>query len=496
MAHLTGSASLGSLRGPAKLKAVTKLVDGLAEDLESATLQPQERDAALDELKIYGRDPSYSDPIFTKEGIETLTRFAFDSPSETTSRNSLRVICNAMLLKPETRQIFVDLGYEPKVCSKLKTDSWDDEFLISRVVFLTTYGTSIDLPNLIEQHQLADSIIQNLSKHATRCSTPPAGKISRDPMEKMALDETLKLLFNVTRYASDHTTSFDPAIPHIVTILCNHDLPPSTTPLDPPFSLLINALMNLNLVSPSAQPSLYPSDNDNSVATRLLELLDLSMKAYTDTALEQNVTPLICVLSSVYENAPSSSDPESPVRTLIRSQLLPSETDRSLGLGKADTLPSRLLRNWTNALAPEFRKAISHLYFELSGKDAGQFIENVGYGYASGFLFQNKIAVPEGAMQQPQQQGRAGEGSGLGVGVGVGVGRRAVNPITGQFLSEERFEELPEMTMEEKEREAERLFVLFERLKQTGVVSVQNPVETAMQEGRFEELPDSDDEKK
>lgn len=26
-----------------------------------------ERDAALDELKIYGRDPSYSDPIFTKE---------------------------------------------------------------------------------------------------------------------------------------------------------------------------------------------------------------------------------------------------------------------------------------------------------------------------------------------------------------------------------------------------------------------------------------------
>jgi hypothetical protein len=31
------------------------------------------------------------------------------------------------------------------------------------------------------------------------------------------------------------------------------------------------------------------------------------------------------------------------------------------------------------------------------------------------------------------------------------------------------------------------------RLKQTGVVSVQNPVEAAMQQGRIEELPDDED---
>jgi hypothetical protein len=391
--------------------------------------------------------------------METLAKFAFDSLSETTSRNALRVICNAMLLKPETRQTFVDLGYEPKACSKLKTDSWDDEFLISRLIFLTTYGTSIDLPKLIEKHQLAESIIQNLSRHSTRCSTQPAGKTNADPMEKMALDETLKLLFNVTRYASNHIAAFDPAVPHIATILCNYDLPPSKTPLDPPFSLLINAHMNLDLARHAAQQSVF-TDN-YSVASRLLELLGLSMKAYTGATLEQTVTPLICVLSSAYEHAPhlSDTDPsDSTIRALIRNQLLPTETDRSVGLGKADTLPSRLLRNWTNPLAPEFRKAIAHLYFEMSGKDAGKFIENVGYGYASGFLFQNKIAVPEGAMEQQQQREEQGGGEGSGQG-----GRRAVNPITGQFLSEERFEDLPEMTMEEKEREAERLFVLFER---------------------------------
>ena len=40
---------------------------------------------------------------------------------------------------------------------------------------------------------------------------------------------------------------------------------------------------------------------------------------------------------------------------------------------------------------------ISHLFFDMSDKDAGKFIENVGYGFASGFLFQNNIPIPEGS---------------------------------------------------------------------------------------------------
>lgn len=61
-------------------------MDKLTEDLKSTTLQPRgqllssplgeltllivsaaERDAALEELKVYGRDPNYADPIFTKQ---------------------------------------------------------------------------------------------------------------------------------------------------------------------------------------------------------------------------------------------------------------------------------------------------------------------------------------------------------------------------------------------------------------------------------------------
>jgi hypothetical protein len=65
--------------------------------------------------------------------------------------------------------------------------------------------------------------------------------------------------------------------------------------------------------------------------------------------------------------------------------------------------------------------------------------------------------------------------------------------------------DIPKITDEEKEHEAERLFILFERsvstsgplflltvsrLKRTGV-DVENPVGQAVQSGRFEELDET-----
>jgi hypothetical protein len=63
-----------------------------------------------------------------------------------------------------------------------------------------------------------------------------------------------------------------------------------------------------------------------------------------------------------------------------------------------------------------------------------------------------------------------------------------VNPITGQRLdAESEGPDLSQMTDEEKEREAERLYVLFERMRSLGI-GVENPVRAFQQSGRFEEL--------
>ncbi|KAJ6443069.1 guanine nucleotide exchange factor synembryn [Purpureocillium lavendulum] len=466
MASTTGQATSGN----AKLQAVTELVGKLTEDLEKVTMLPTERDEALEQLKIYGRDATDADPIFTPEGITMILKHSFYSPSTNTAKAALRVLANAMLLKPETRQMFVDQGFITRACSELKVDNWDNEFLISRVIFLSTYGTRLDLADLIDQHHLADNIVDNLHRHVKLLSRKAKSKA--DPMEEMALGETLKLMFNVSHFCKDKAPLFVPAVPHIVALLWKQDIP-DTKQLDPPFGHLVNGLLNLDLKAEKSQAALYPKGEPSRVSARLVALLDGSMRSYTDSELETLVTPLVGLISKIYENAPDA------VRLYLREKLLPTAQDRDAVLGHGDTLSARLLKNSANPMAPALREAVSHLLFDLSERDANKFVENVGYGFASGFLFQNNVPVPASASEAFS----TGDVSGA---------QKPVNPITGQFVEKEKPVNEPEMTQEEKEREAERLFVLFERLKRTGLINVQNPVEQAIQEGSFRELKDDE----
>ncbi|OAA34088.1 Guanine nucleotide exchange factor, Ric8 [Metarhizium rileyi] len=397
-----------------------------------------------------------------------LLRYSFQNTSDDISRAALRVMANAMLLKPETRQMFVDQGYPVTACDRLKTENWDDEFLLSRVLFLCTYDTNIDLPLLVENHELAERIVNNLERHVKFQLTKQKEKVNS--MEEMALGETLKLLFNVTHFSKSHVSSFALAVSHIVPLFWKHDISESK-PLDAPFGPLVNSLLNLDLQTELSQLALYPRDEPHKLTSRLVDLLNKGIRAYSDNDLETVVTPVVSLLGKLYENAPQS------VQQTMRECLLPTADDRQGVLGRSDSLSSHLLKNTTNPTCPALRDAISHLLFDLSDKDASKFVENVGYGFASGFLFQNNVPIPASAAAT------FNKGDGLGT-------QKPVNPITGQFLDMEKFADAPEMTDEEKEREAERLFVLFERLKKTGIVNIQNPVEMAVQEGRFEELSD------
>lgn len=59
-----------------------------------------------------------------------------------------------------------------------------------------------------------------------------------------------------------------------------------------------------------------------------------------------------------------------------------------------------------------------------------------------------------------------------------------LNPITGTTSMPRATD--AEMTDEEKEAEAERLFVLFDRLERSGMGV--NPIRKAQQEGKFENI--------
>lgn len=390
------------------------------------------------------------------KGIETLARHALNSPSQTTSRNALRCLANALLLRAETRQIFLDLGYETKVCNKLKNDNRDDEFLLSRIIFLLTYDTKVDIEKLIDRDHLAEIICQNVGRHTKQYVTKQKKVKELDPMEDMALTESVKLIFNLAHHCPQRARAFSPALPHILMILCKRPIS-SSKPLDPPIAPLINSLINLDLDQKENTAALFPKATPNVNIDRFLEILEKSVKIYTDDDLEHVVSPLIVLIRKINELAPEEA------QKCLRKAILPSNADRAQPLGRAESLSSRFLRLSTNPATPALRDTISGLLWELSDKDARKFVQNVGYGFASGFLFQQNIAIPENALEafstsdSESSHTRASQDSRNQL-----DGR--VNPITGQLLEkEEKIDEGPPMTQEQKEREAERMFVLFER---------------------------------
>lgn len=253
-------------------------------------------------------------------------------------------------------------------------------------------------------------------------------------------------MFNITNYYPHHTTTFSPSIPHILKILSLIEIP--TPPLQAPVNYLINSLLNLDLAAEKSKPfstnPLFPKFDQNCNVDKLINILDQAVAMHKPSHLETLVVPLLTLLRKIYSFAP-----EGP-RKYMEWLLLPEDNDHDLPIGQSNTLSSRLLRLSTSPVAPSLRDGISALMFELSGSHANDFVRNVGYGFAAGFLMSHDMAIPESAKEAYSSKGTKEFDS-------------AVNPITGQRFDAEPVDDGPEMTEEEKEREAERLFVLFER---------------------------------
>lgn len=412
-----------------------------------------------------------------------LSRYGLDQKASLpASREALRCLANAFLLNESSRQIFVDLGYPSKAAERLKADDRDDEFLISRILFLLTYGTNFDFEPLLNEHQLIESINQHVSRHARGFSRSGRRKSLNSPIQDISMVETLKLLFNVTYYYPDTVSKFTPSVEPVVHMILHRPL--QTQPLQPPITYLLNALLNLDLkaaekrtpIGPEARSSpVFPYANPESVVERLATILDAAIRNQPEKDLDQAAAPLCTLLRRIYELATPQ------MKSWMRWLLLPTAKDRDKPLGQGQTLSSRLLRLSTSPILPSLRENISSLLFELSDQDAAKFVKNIGYGFASGFLMSHNIEIPSSAMEANSTSSSNDV-----------EGDIDINPVTGQKLSAESRDatSAEEMTEEEKEREAERLFVLFERLKATGVIDVKNPVQQAVDEGRFQELDD------
>ncbi|KAI7715574.1 hypothetical protein KC353_g6000 [Hortaea werneckii] len=464
------------------IEEVDRLLLDLERNLESAKISLKQQEALLERVKVLGRNPSTATPVFSQKGISTLSRYALDGDTSNASREALRTLANAFLLNEASRQVFVDLGYAPKAADRLKVDNRDDEFVISRILFLLTYKTNLNFEDLFEHHDLADSINRHVEHHGKTYSKTGRRQPATSSMEEMSMIETAKLIFNIMAHYPDLRTQFTPSIEPLLNLVLYHPLP--SPPLQPPISTILNALMGMDFKSAEQKTPigteagsnpLFPVDNPEGVMDRLVSIFDKALRNTPEKDLDLAAMPLCTLIRRVYQLANEQT------KSQMCWLLLPREQDRDQPLGKGETLSARLLRTTCAPHLPNLSKNVSGLLFELSDQDANKYVQNIGYGFASGFLMSEGIPVPTSATQANSTPVDGSAGA-----------RTDINPVTGQRLNAEDSGPSPsaEMTEEEKEREAERLFVLFERLKATGVVDIQNPVQQAKDEGRFEELPD------
>jgi len=260
----------------------------------------------------------------------------------------------------------------------------------------------------------------------------------------LVLQEVLKLQFNLTHLFPELAPDFASSVKEILNLLCcqDYDSEALRRPLQPPVTQLLNALTSLDWSEVSLHDQ-YARDAPTGTIKVLMHILDKCVRAYSAEEMEKEAASLLVVLRQYY----AAGDQD--IKQCMQAELLPREHEREKPLGQSDTLFSRLLQLSMSPFTPTLRDTISGLMFELSNKDVDTFIKNVGYGYAAGFLANHNI--PLGAPQ-------AG-----GISAVDESSSRHINPVTGQYVDQEEVDTSPPMTEEEKEREAERLFVLFER---------------------------------
>ncbi|EPS43936.1 hypothetical protein H072_2159 [Dactylellina haptotyla CBS 200.50] len=477
-----------------KRSQVASLMDQLRQNAAAEQkLSEKDEHEILEKLKVFGRTVSGSDAIYSSDGISLLSDVAFRGNTPEPSREALRCLANAMFLDRQTSQYFTDRGYVEKASEAYKvSESHDDEFLLGRILFfVTTYSQTNGLIiKCVNEHDLAKNTQAAISRHAVAYANAASTSRIISQMAGMALQETLKLLYTLTAKLEDLKAElFSPLVPDLLKILISISVPTASS-LQPPIHHILDALSNIPLDTDSSKAALFPEDDPTKYLTRIVKVLDgaaqissgpSSRSAQTDEFDDRGAS-LLKLLHDIYPIAPE------PAQEFLRLSLLPTDTERNLPLGSrtSTTLPARLLRLSSSPSTTNTRTILSTLLFVVSDSDPGKFIQNVGYGHASGYLMMRGIPIPPEALEE--------------AGVSDKQGRR-INPVTGQFIEDEikameasGIGGLDEMTEEEKEREAEKLFVLFERLNKTGVINVENPVRTAMQEGRFEEIHSDNEE--
>ncbi|KAG5513489.1 hypothetical protein PMAC_000921 [Pneumocystis sp. 'macacae'] len=418
---------------------------------------------SISRLKSLVTDISCAKIIGSKRGFLILFQLAFSDPTILQkSADAARCIFNTMLLYSDSRDIFIENDGIQHIMKEytnflklplINEDSFDFMFIYTRILFLLTTQPGKAMTTLMEL-----GIFQVINQYLEYFETYLKSSNVWRKQNISTIQEYMKLLFNLVRGETNESLVNILSLIRLLNLSLSHSNQQLTFEI-------VNCLLNLPIaefLNPENCPE-YCIEELLKILDTLLLSIDLgvhsndqSPSVNLDSATETKILSLITFFRKILKHSTE------PIETLLAFHLLPQSKDREHILGRGDTLSSRALRAMTVPF-PLIRESISWLLYELNHSDG-----NIGFGYASGFLVSQ--GIPFTSPDSKDFQATDG-----------------INPITGQTLEAERMalSSFPEMTEEEKERDAERLFVMFQRLEKNGVLSVKNPIKDILQSGRF-----------
>ncbi|KAK9448041.1 guanine nucleotide exchange factor [Limtongia smithiae] len=396
-------------------------------------------------LKELCHNPEISNSILSEEALNMLLRLNDSKYNDNNLRPEIfKIIANAMLFAPSLRTVDSIFSI---MLGELNSITDTTEAAASRVLFFMTAAP----------RNYDDASLSCLLEYMTQRLRIYSCRAQFDDASLFALTETCKLLFNILLFALDLPALLVDDIPQLL-VAISVALPRRFTP---PLSSVVTCLFKL----PYEETVYIAHDAATKIVSVYIDVLDDALRS---SSADDAIAPLLGLILNIYDSTANTD-----VQQYFKDRLLSTDDDRDLPLGASSRLPSQLLRITTDPLFPNSKELVYQLLFDMSDRDVRKFVHNIGIGYASGYLVSHDIPIPEDIMYENKQSAPSGD----------------VNPVTGQRLdAEDSSPRLDEMTDEEKELEAERLFVLFERLRQNGVISVENPVRTAVESGRFAEV--------
>ncbi|KAF7340264.1 hypothetical protein MVEN_01945300 [Mycena venus] len=469
----------------------SELIESLLKDLNAADSRISSKDNALAllALKTLGQDPTGAEALGTVSNLSILLELVISTKHDTKASNeALRCIANTLLLAGCSRSVFID----PKVkgsetcISLLETPS---PFIVS----------------LVEEKRNGNTVIDILGRKVDLLlpSVTSGNKIAREAMVEV-LKLTMRIFIHYLKYldsksepddASDNWCSnLDSIVPPLLRVF-RALLPTSPSPIVAPLTNAIHTLIWIPV-------SLFPTDT----ILQTHSLLENAFLHYFPDALDPD-DPSVRELA-MSEAGPGSATDSSPLdlqlgplvaliarqcvadetaRTRTRDWLCPADLDRSAAAGSLESRPDmlgRCLRLLGSVYHPQLKSTVGQMLFAMCNSDAATMSTLLGYGNVAGFLFSMNIMsappAPAPSATTPAAVSAAAAEN--------------INPITG--TAQEARPPDPEMSSEEKEREMEKLFVLFDRLERTGTLPPsQNPIRRAIEKAaNTPSLPDKDDE--